>query len=79
MHDSEQERFMLGMDTSPRRSKDPMSVLTAIRDSANKRVSTSFVHDVDLFVTVRLLDETPAVCYFINFSQITDIQMSGNR
>ena len=38
-----------------------MSVLTAIRDSVNKRVSTSFVHDVDLFVTVRLLDETPAV------------------
>ena len=33
--------------------------LTAIGDRANKRVSVSFVHDFDLFVTVQLLDETP--------------------
>ena len=34
--------------------------LTATRNSANKRVSTSF-YDLDLFVTVQLLDKTPAV------------------
>ena len=31
------------------------------KESANKRGRTSFVHDFDLFVTVRLLDEMPAV------------------
>ena len=35
--------------------------LTATGSNANKRVSTSFVHDFDLFVTVQLLDETPVI------------------
>ena len=46
---------------SLRRSRTPTTVLSRDSESANKRGRTSFVHDFDLFVTVRLLGETPAV------------------
>ena len=39
-----------------RRSRNPITVLTA-----TGTVRTSVVHDLDLFVTMQLLDETPAV------------------
>ena len=47
------------MDTSGR-SKNPMSVLTVTAKVVINEDAQVFVHDFDLFVTVRLLDETPA-------------------
>ena len=35
--------------------------LTATRSSANNEQAEVFVHDLDLFVTVQLLDDTPAI------------------
>ena len=37
------------------------------------------VHDLDLFVTVQLLDETPAIYRFVSFAQNTDIHVSGKQ
>ena len=49
------------MDTL-RRSRNPTTGVTANGESANKRGGTSVcVHELDLFVTVQLLEETPAV------------------
>ena len=48
------------MDTR-RRSSKPYDGTDRDSKSADKRGRTSFVRDFDLFVTVRFLDETPAV------------------
>ena len=48
-------------DPSRRRSKDPMSVLTATGKVQINEDARVFVYDFDPSVTVRLLDETPAV------------------
>ena len=49
------------MDTL-RRSRTPRAVLTATGEvQINEEAQVFFVHDLDLFVTVQLLDETPAV------------------
>ena len=49
------------MDTL-RRSRNPATVVTANGRSAKKNEEAEvYVHDLDLFVTVQLLDETPAV------------------
>ena len=47
------------MDTS-RRSRNPITVLTATGEVQTNEEAQVFVHDLDLFVTVRLLDETPS-------------------
>ena len=60
MHNAEQGHFSSETIDTLRRSKNTRMRLTATRNSANKRVSTSF-YDLDLFVTVQLLDKTPAV------------------
>ena len=49
------------MDTLRRGSRNHITVLGRDWESANKRGCTSFYHDFNRFVTVRLLDETPAV------------------
>ena len=44
-----------------RRSKNPMTVLTVTGEVQINEDAQVFVQDFDLFVTVRLLNETPAV------------------
>ena len=47
------------MDTL-RRSRNPTTVVTANGEVETNEEAQVFVHDLDLFVTVQLLDETPA-------------------
>ena len=49
------------MDTLRRRSRNPMTVLTATGKVQINEDAQVFVRDLDLFVTVRFLDETPVV------------------
>ena len=46
---------------SGKRSRTPTVVLTADGDVHTREDAHVFVHDLNLFVTVQLLDETPAV------------------
>ena len=48
------------MDTV-KKSRTPTVVLTASGEMQTHEEAQVFVHDLNLFVTVRLLDETPAV------------------
>ena len=48
------------MDTS-RRSRNPTTVVTANGDVQTNEEEQVHVHDLDQFVTVQLLEETPAV------------------
>ena len=67
MHNAEQRELSSDtMDTL--RSQKPHKRLTATEGSANKRVSTCFfVHDLDLFVIVQLLVETPVILLLHKF------------
>ena len=49
-----------GMDTL-RRSRNPATVVTANGEVQTNEEAQVYVHDLDLFVTVELLDETQAV------------------
>ena len=49
------------MNWTLRRSRNPTVVLTASGEVQTNEEAQVFVHDLDLFVTVQLLDETPAV------------------
>ena len=44
-----------------RRSRNPVTVLTAICEVQVNEDAQVYVHDLDLFVTMQLLDETPAI------------------
>ena len=44
-----------------RRSRNPTTVVTANGEVQTNEVAQVYVHDLDLFVTVQLLEETPAV------------------
>ena len=59
--DTEHRMFVMDSGASMHNAERGHKRLTATGDSANKRVSTSFVHDLYLFVTVQLLDETPVI------------------
>ena len=48
------------MDTA-RRSRNPTTVVTANGEVQIKEEAQVYVHDLDLFATVQLLEETPAV------------------
>ena len=39
--------------------------------------ATVYVYDLDLFVTLQILEDTPAVCRLENSAKITDNHMSG--
>ena len=51
------------MDTL-RRSRNPTTEMTANGEVQTNEEAQIFVHDLNLFVTVQLLDETPAVLSF---------------
>ena len=46
-----------------RRSRNPTTVVTANGEVQTNEEAQVYVHDLDLFVTVQLLDETPAVLF----------------
>ena len=48
------------MDTV-KRSRNPTTVVTANGEVQTNEEAQVYVHDLDLFVTVQLLEETPAV------------------
>ena len=48
------------MDTL-RRSRNPTTVVTANGEVQTNEEAQVYVHDLDLFVSVQLLDETPAI------------------
>ena len=63
---------------SLRRSRNPTVVLTANGEMHTNEEAQVFVHDLNLCVTVQLLDETPTVLYRLeNPAKTTDIPMSG--
>ena len=47
-----------------RTSRSPMTVMTANGEVRTKEEATVYVKELDLFVTVMLLEETPAVLSF---------------
>ena len=49
-----------GLDTL-RRSRNPTTVVTAIGEVQTNEEAQVYVQDIDLFVTVQILEETPAV------------------
>ena len=64
------------MDTL-RRSRNTTLVMTENAEVQTNEESQVHVLDLDLFLTVQLLDETPAIYGFVSFAQNTDIHMSG--
>ena len=58
---AEQERFKLENIMDTLKSRNPITVLTQTGKVQINEKARVFVHDFDLFVTVRFLDETPAV------------------
>ena len=56
-----------------RRFRNPTTVVTASGEVQTSEEAQVHVHDLDLFVTVQVLDDTPAV-----LSKTTDIPMSGS-
>ena len=63
------------MDTL-RRSRTPTTVVTANGEVQTNEEAQVYVYDLDLFVTVQLLDETP-LYRLVSFAQNTDVHMSG--
>ena len=60
-----------------RRSRNTTLVMTEKGEVQTNEEAQVHVHDLDLFVTVQLLDETPAIYRFVCFALNTDIHMSG--
>ena len=60
-----------------RRSRNSTVVLTANREVHTNEGAQVYVHDLNLFVTVQLLEETLAVQSLGNIAKTTDIPMSG--
>ena len=59
-------------------SKSPTTVVTANGEVQTKEEATVNVREFDLFVTVKLLEDTQAVLYLKkNSAKITDINTSG--
>ena len=47
-----------------KRSRNPTTVVTANGEVQTNEEAQAYVHDLDLFVTVQILDDTPAVLSF---------------
>mgnify|MGYP000574616507 CR=1 FL=1 len=58
-------------------SRNPTTVSTAKRDVQTNEEATVYVNDLDLFVTVQILEDTQQFCRLENFEKTTDILMSG--
>ena len=58
-------------------SRNPTTVVTANGEVLTKEETTVFVRELDLFVTVMLLEDTPAVLYSENSAKITGIITIG--
>ena len=58
-------------------SKSPTIVVTANGEVLTKEETTVYVRELDLFVTVMLLEDTPAVLYSENSANITRIITIG--
>ena len=59
-----------------RRSRTPTTAVTANGEVQTNEEAQVYVHDLDLFVTVQLLEETPVVLS-VSFAQNTDVHTSG--
>ena len=57
-------------------SKTPTTVLTANGEVQTKEAQV-YVHGLNLFVTLQILEDTPAVLSLGNSAKITDIPVSG--
>ena len=60
-----------------RSSRNPTVVVTANGEVQTNEEAQVYVHDLDLFVTVQILDDTPAVLSLGKTARNTDIHMSG--
>ena len=77
-HDEQKELRSDELDTL-RRSRNPTVVLTANGEDHTNEEAQENVHDLNLFVTVQLLEETLAVTYRVgNSAKTTDIPMGGS-
>ena len=56
-----------------RRSKTPTTVVTADGEVQTNDEAQEYVHDLDLFVTVQLLNDTPAVLSLGKLQQRTHV------
>ena len=75
MHMMSKKDLSSGEMDTVKRSRTPTGVLTANGDVQTHEEAQVFVHDLNLFVTVQLPDETLAVW---NFAKTTDTLMSGS-
>ena len=62
-----------------RMCKNPTTVVTANGKVLTKEEATVHVRDLDLFVTVMLLEETPAFSHLENSAKITGILTIGRQ
>ena len=60
-----------------RRSRISTAVVLANGEVQTNEEAQRYVHDLDLFVTVQLLDDTPAVLSLGNSAKNMDVPMSG--
>ena len=61
MHMLSKKNLSLAEMDTLQRSRNPTTVVTANGEVQTNREAQVYVHDLDLFVTVQLRDETPAV------------------
>ena len=64
------------MDTL-RRPRTPVTVVTANGEVQTTEEAQVYIHDLGLFVTVQLLEETPVSYRLESFAKNTHIHMSG--
>ena len=60
-----------------RRSRNPTTLVTANGEVQTNEEAQVYVHDLDLFVTVQILDDTPAFLSLGNSAKKTEKRMSG--
>ena len=58
---AEQKRFELSRTGNPSKSRNTTTVITANGEVQTREEAPAYVHDRELFVTVQILDDTPAV------------------
>ena len=60
-----------------RTSRNPTTVMTAIGDVQTREEATVYVKELNLFMTVMLLEETPAVLLLGSSARIMGILITG--
>ena len=67
----------LSSDETLRKSRNPTTVATTSGEVQTNEEAQVFVHDLDLFVTVQLLEDTPAVLSLGKLCEEHGYPMSG--